>query len=192
MDEHSLSPDEFDDLAETLASLEERLWMGFCAAIDRMDRECRLVSEDAARDLEPGGPGHPAGHLYDLRSSAVGKRRAEIALARARKEFRRSAGRHIKVDTAEVWFEYGQTLDPYGEHDLPDELRQVGRNFFAMDPVERIPVLFGDLDEELRRALEAKRAEIDREGWTKIVEIGLSRKPGATEWTATGGRTVPS
>jgi hypothetical protein len=84
-------------------------------------------------------------------------------------EERRAAGRRINADTAEVWFEYGQTLDPYGERSVSDDDYQIGRVFFAMDPIERIPVCFYDLDEPLRLALTAKRDQADREGWNAIL-----------------------
>ena len=83
-------------------------------------------------------------------------------------EERRAAGRRINPITADVWFEYGETLDPYGEGGLPDELSQIGRNFFARDPGERIPVCFCDLDEVTARALEAERDRVHREGWNDI------------------------
>jgi hypothetical protein len=69
-----------------------------------------------------------------------------------------------------VWFEYGQVVDPYGEHRItPDDVDYcLGRNYFAADPIERIAVSFRDLPERVREALEEKRRQADREGWEEI------------------------
>ena len=56
--------------------------------------------------------------------------------------------------TAEVHWSYGQTLDPYGiDPDLPEELQQVGRQYFALAPGNDIWVSFYDLPDETRDAL---------------------------------------
>jgi hypothetical protein len=67
---------------------------------------------------------------------------------------RKNAGRHIDPKTAEVMWEYGQTLDPYGiDPDLPEEMQQIGRNYFARSPGSDVWVEFGDLPEATREAL---------------------------------------
>ena len=67
---------------------------------------------------------------------------------------RKEAGLKIDPETAEVDWKYAQTLDPYGiDPDLPEELRQVGREYFARSPGSDIWVHFGDLPEETRDAL---------------------------------------
>jgi hypothetical protein len=49
---------------------------------------------------------------------------------------------------------YEWTLDPYGVHpELPEEYRQVGREYFARAPGSKIWVLFDDLPEATMRAL---------------------------------------
>jgi hypothetical protein len=49
---------------------------------------------------------------------------------------------------------YELTLDPYGVYpDLPDELRQVGREYFARAPGSDIWVSFHDLPDEVCAAL---------------------------------------
>jgi hypothetical protein len=63
------------------------------------------------------------------------------------------AGR-IDPSTAEIWWIYAYTLDPYDELDLSDEERQVGREWFAADPDERVAVHVLDLDPSKRQALE--------------------------------------
>ena len=48
---------------------------------------------------------------------------------------RKEAALKIDPDTAEVDWTYGLTLDPYGVYpDLPEEYRQVGREYFACSP----------------------------------------------------------
>jgi hypothetical protein len=73
-------------------------------------------------------------------------------------EGRRQDGLAINPDTAEVAWEYGQTMDPYGVEgsDLPEELHCVGREYFARDPVAKVWVSFGDLPQATRDALWAK------------------------------------
>jgi hypothetical protein len=67
---------------------------------------------------------------------------------------RKAAGLKIDLDTAEVEWWYAQTMDPYGiEPSLPEELRQVGREYFARAPGSDIWVSFGDLPEGTRNAL---------------------------------------
>lgn len=65
-------------------------------------------------------------------------------------QIRKDAGLKIDAETAEVTWTYAQTLDPYGvDPDLPEELRQVGRAYFARSPGSEIWVWFGDLSDEV-------------------------------------------
>ncbi len=67
---------------------------------------------------------------------------------------RKEAGLKIDPETAEVDWNYAQTLDPYGVHpDLPEECRQIGREYFARSPGSEMWVHFGDLPEKTRDAL---------------------------------------
>ena len=59
----------------------------------------------------------------------------------------------IDPNTAEVTWSYEETLDQYGVHDLPPELRQVGREYFARHPGNEIWVWFGDLPYVVSRKL---------------------------------------
>lgn len=60
----------------------------------------------------------------------------------------------INPETAEVAWVYGLTLDCYGVHpDLPEDLQQVGREYFARSPGSEIWVSFGDLPEATRKSL---------------------------------------
>lgn len=64
----------------------------------------------------------------------------------------------IDPATAEVDWIYGETLDPYGViPDLPEELRQVGREHFARQPGSDIWVHFSDLPAEASEKLRHKR-----------------------------------
>jgi hypothetical protein len=67
---------------------------------------------------------------------------------------RQQAALAINPDTAEVAWVYGLTLDCYGVHpDLPEELQQVGREYFARSAGSETWVSFGDLPEATREAL---------------------------------------
>jgi hypothetical protein len=69
-------------------------------------------------------------------------------------QVRKDAGLRIDPKTAEVTWSYCQTMDPYGiATDLPEELRQVGRAYFARSPGSDIWVWFGDLPSEVRDRL---------------------------------------
>ena len=73
--------------------------------------------------------------------------------------FRREIGRHINPETAEVWWEYGNGVDPYGDiPDLPDSLVCIGRVYFAKAPESEFSICFGDLPEDVVAAIE-KRGE---------------------------------
>jgi hypothetical protein len=72
---------------------------------------------------------------------------------------RREEALKIDPETAEVYWWYTQTLDPYGvmdEWELPEEFDQIGREHFACAPGSDICVWFGDLPEETRAKLEHK------------------------------------
>ena len=67
---------------------------------------------------------------------------------------RKEAALTIDPQTAEVMWCYAQTLDPYGVHpDLPEDCRQVGREYFARSPGSDVWVSFDDLPEKVLREL---------------------------------------
>ena len=67
---------------------------------------------------------------------------------------RKEAGLQIDPQTAEVFWKYGYTIDPYAVYpDLTDEERQIGRIYFARSPESDIWVEFGDLPDATREAL---------------------------------------
>lgn len=70
-----------------------------------------------------------------------------------------------------MFFIYAQTLDPYGDDpDLPEELQQLGREYFAVDPSEGVAVSLRDLPEATRTALEEKRRLAEREAWRRLLK----------------------
>jgi hypothetical protein len=87
------------------------------------------------------------------------KTAAEKAEIKRWLEIRREEGLRIDPETAEVDWNYVQTLDPYGvldEWELPEEFHCVGREHFARVPGSDIWVLFDDLPEETRAKLAHK------------------------------------
>jgi hypothetical protein len=62
----------------------------------------------------------------------------------------------LKIDpgTAELSWCYAETMDPYGvAPDLPEELQQVGREYFARRPDGDKWIWFGDLPDDVREKL---------------------------------------
>ena len=74
------------------------------------------------------------------------------------------AGRRIDPETAEVDWDYAETLDPYGILDLPEEDRwSIGREYFARAPGSDIWVSFCRfLTAATRRALWARHRKNSR------------------------------
>ena len=69
-------------------------------------------------------------------------------------EARKQEALKIDPENAGVMWRYTQTFDPYGvDPNLPDELRQVGREYFACRPGSDIWAWFGDLTDETREKL---------------------------------------
>ena len=67
---------------------------------------------------------------------------------------RKEAGKEIDPQTAEVEWIYGLTVDPYGVYpDVPPELQQMQRHYFARSPGSDVWVEFGDLPKETKKAL---------------------------------------
>ena len=66
---------------------------------------------------------------------------------------RKEAGLKIDPETAEVDWEYGLDMDPYGVYSLPEECQHVGRQYLARSPGSNIWVHFRDLPDETREAL---------------------------------------
>jgi hypothetical protein len=97
------------------------------------------------------------------------------------REERRKVGLLIDPETAEVTWVYAQTLDPYGDDpDLPEECRQVGREYFARAPGSDVWVHFGDLPEATRDSLweKHKRSLAFPAGLEGLLEILRNRPPG--------------
>ena len=67
---------------------------------------------------------------------------------------RKEAALEIDPETADVDWDYAQTLDPYGvDPELPEEYQQIGREYFARSPGSDVWVWFGDLPDATREAL---------------------------------------
>src|SRR5262245_37874539 len=67
---------------------------------------------------------------------------------------RKEAALKIDPETAEVHWQWGQILDPYGiKSDLTAEHDQAGRLYFARSPGSEIWVSFYDLPDEVCGAL---------------------------------------
>jgi hypothetical protein len=100
--------------------------------------------------------------------------RVQSARAERLEPLRIAAGKRINPETADVWFEHGQILDPYGDGGpmaSDSEYDCVGRVWFAADPRERVAVWWGDLPRSTAEALEKKRREADAEGWRRIYAL---------------------
>jgi hypothetical protein len=76
---------------------------------------------------------------------------------------RKEAGLQIDPETAEVFWTYGEVLDPYGVHpDLPEECQCIGRNYFARSPGSSVWVWSGDLPKATLAALWEKYPNWDQ------------------------------
>jgi hypothetical protein len=73
-------------------------------------------------------------------------------------KIRKEAGLHIDPATAEVFWTYAQTLDPYGVY--PEVEECVGREYFARAPGSDIWVLFDDIPRQTRDALWSRYSSI--------------------------------
>jgi hypothetical protein len=92
---------------------------------------------------------------------------------------RQAVGLHIDPETAEVEWNYAQTLDPYGDDpNLPEEHWQVGREYFARSPGSDVWIWFGDLPEATCHALWKKRMErqsmphVANDRWDEVPFLG--------------------
>lgn len=81
---------------------------------------------------------------WDTVTALLRKRNAELDRLNAE---RKAEGRLIDPQTAEVTWQYGEIIDPYGDDGLflADKERQIGRVYFARDPQRRYWVAFQDL-----------------------------------------------
>jgi hypothetical protein len=72
---------------------------------------------------------------------------------------RKEAATKINAATAEVFWCYGYDADPYEvEPDLPEQMQQVGRQYFACAPGSDVWVCFDDLPAEIAGALWEKHS----------------------------------
>jgi hypothetical protein len=95
----------------------------------------------------------------------------------------------IDPDTADVRWDYAQTLDPYGVANLPEEFQQVGREYFARRPGSDIWIWFGDLPERTRSRLWELRAQVFPQGFEALerciaVALAFGWQPSGVPWGA--------
>ena len=70
---------------------------------------------------------------------------------------RKAAALKIDPHTATVRWQYARTMDPYGlDPGLPEELQQIGREYFARSPPDDIWVSFRDIPAETVKAIRAR------------------------------------
>jgi len=103
--------------------------------------------------VEPNGGGALSDSVDLIRQvlRAKAERAAEVKRFLAE---RKEAGARLDPATAEVEWRYALTLDPYDIcPDLPEECRQVGREYFARSPGSDVWVSFRDLPEETAKVL---------------------------------------
>jgi hypothetical protein len=115
-------------------------------------------------------------------SETTREMRAEQTAVEQRLAIRKEAGLKIDPETAEVEWIYAQTLDPYGVYpELPEECRQVGREYFARSPGSDIWVLFGDLPDATRIALwEKHKSKLAFPAGLEWLRMDLPMEGGAT------------
>src|SRR4051812_796913 len=104
----------------------------------------------------------------------VAERRAEreqLVERDARPDERGEVAIRIDPTTADVFFIYGEVLDPYDEDPPPPWASCRGRMFFAVDPQERVAVCFYALRAATRDALATKWRQANADGWRRIAKI---------------------
>jgi hypothetical protein len=135
--------------------------LSYDADIERLRREKAALIELEKRAVGSGCPGSTTVIEALFPDIPVRKRTAsENAEIEKWLAIRKEAGLKIDPETAEVDWNYCQTLDPYGvqdEWELPTEFDQVGREYFARSPGSDVWVSFDDLPDAVREKLRAKR-----------------------------------
>jgi hypothetical protein len=132
-------------------------------------REQRVALEAAVEKIY-SGPALREALFVDLREMVIRTQEQQEFLS-----IRREAGLKIDPATAEVDWWYAQTLDPYGvDPDLPEELRSVGREYFACSPGSDVWVWFEDLPDATQNALWEKHKKsgfLNERGLDAIIGI---------------------
>ena len=160
---------ELDELTQAIGAIEddiERLVQGAPALIfghsdiEQLRQEKSALGELQKRAGRNGCPGSTTVIEALFPDIPVKKRTAsEKAKIEQWLAIRKEAGLKIDPETAEVYWTYGQTLDPYGvcdEWELPEEFRQIGRAHFARNPGGEVWVYFGDLPDSVKERLRMK------------------------------------
>jgi hypothetical protein len=144
---HATRVAELDELAKAISAIDEdiaRLVQGAPALsytssdVEDLRQERAALIElqkRAGRNECPGSTTVIEALFPDIpvkKKTASEKAKVEEWLA-----VRKEAALKIDPETAEVFWNYGQTLDPYGvldEWELPEEFHQVGREYWARSP----------------------------------------------------------
>lgn len=85
-----------------------------------------------------------------------------------RRKIRRAEALKLDPATAEIDWRYGYVCDPYGDEDLPDEMKVIGRNYFARRPGGDVWVSQHDWP---RSILEAMHERINRGDFCEEVMV---------------------
>jgi hypothetical protein len=141
-----------------------------CRAIAKAVHEVRSFRDEAkalrahARQGPDRGLENMATDIWvraeDRMSDMIQALRETVELAK------KEAGLQIDPETAEVYWQHGQILDPYGvDTDLPEECKTIGRVYFARSPGTDVWVCFDDLPEATRSVLweRLKRGDVRRD-----------------------------
>jgi hypothetical protein len=82
-----------------------------------------------------------------IRMMRVPRRESEGTQASKRRWLTKRQEEALKIDpeTAEVFFNWGSVVDPYGLYPDPDADYCIGRNYFARSPTSEVWVSFDDL-----------------------------------------------
>src|SRR5262249_47933626 len=118
-----------------------------------------------------------------LRESATKQRSRQQWLA-----VRKEAGLKIDPETAEVFWQHGQVLDPYGVYDLTDEENCIMRNYFARSSGSDVWVSFHDLPHAVCDRLWArmKAGDFDDDDMDWLFGDGDTHPANPTEAPASG------
>ena len=157
----ALSAVEIPDTIEFEIEGENQIRMTFVAAPDHvagavatLDEAIEHRSEKRATGSEAPAPTTVFEALFPgypkKTASEIAENAAEIERWLA---IRKEEGLKIDPETAEITWNHGYTLDPYGVLELPEELRQIQRLYFARRPGSDIWVESADLPDETQDRL---------------------------------------
>ena len=125
-----------------------------------------------------------------IRMMVVPRRKSENTQAGKRRWLAERQEEALKIDpeTAEVFFNWGSVLDPYGLYPHSDEEYCIGRNYFARSPTSEVWVSFYDLPTAVRDRLSArmKAGDFDNDDLSWLFDVADAR--GVNSASANGCR----